>query len=235
MKKIIPVVLSVSLLGAITPVIDQNHKVEAATTVNSSRFNDTNLYLYSSADKYRVKNGVLQVIYNKKFITPSQKLIKNSTLLNIASSLLDKKQYLYIDYRNGTKTKPQTLTFNSATSSTVAQYGVKPISYQFYLDKTKKTELAKNVKVSLTLDYFWYDVKTDTYYSKTYENQLKNSLLALYGSTTGKQIFNYLIDIHKKYRKNIPDDDKSIKLKRKIKNVQINILVDSLNMYVDFS
>lgn len=233
MKKFVPIVLSLSLLGVVSPINYDNHnKVEAATA--NKVFEDPNLYQYTSTDTYQIKDGVFYSLYKGKSIKPSQTWIANSKLISLASDLLDKDRYLKIVYKPSTKSTPETLSYRIACNDYAVDYGARPIIVSLYLNKRYKE--FHNAKYSIDLDYDWYDVKTDTWYSKAFETKLKKAFIVLHGKEKGTNIFNYVLGVHKKYREHPPKPtSKEIILKKKIGSTTIFINVSHNTLYIYFS
>ncbi|MDP4084728.1 MAG: hypothetical protein Q8934_08955 [Bacillota bacterium] len=237
MKKAIPVILSLSLLGAVTPSFVSNNKVEAATTVNTSAFNDPNLYQYASTDTFKVTNGTLYLTdSNGKFFKPSESLVSNKTLVSVANSLLDKQRYLSVFYNNDGDF-PDSINFVVAANPVAAKVGLKPITYTYYLKNKYKLPSYKNTyaKASMFLDYTWYDAVKDKNYSDVFKEDLYHCLVAQYGTSQGYQIFNYILANHIKYRTQIPNENQVIRMSKKIGSETVYLTMLDSGLYVDFS
>lgn len=224
-------IVSMVMMGTEQTIIP----VEAATVSSNVKapFEDENLYLYASTDNFKVERGVMYFKNKKRaFIKPTEKYIKNATLMNVAKVFLDKDRYTKAVYREGNVEKA---VITSATSSMAADWGVTPIAYHFNLNKKEKTSLAKNVQISLFLDYQFYDTKTKKFNSPIFKTKLKSSLIELFGKKDGVAIYNHVDSLRQKYNKIAIAPDKPVKVYKKFGKIGVYSMMADTDMYVDFS
>lgn len=205
--------------------------------MKGSPFADKNLHLYTSTDNYKVENGMMYVDVDGKWTLPKENLISNQTLMAVAKTLLDEERYVYIKNEKPDGTRPNNIVMKSAYTDMAADFGNVPIEYLFF-NETKRyyEDAGKSYDVSLRLSYSWYDLITDQHNSIVYENKLKDSLIALYGQTKGKQIGDYILSHYKTTRKNKPGmHENSYKYSKTFGQTTVDISAGSSAFYVKFS